>query len=63
MADAVAKHKEADVIINFASLRSAEEATLDILKYPQGPFVILMPSLFSLHCITPTASIYFFDKF
>ena len=45
MADAVAKHKEADVIINFASLRSAEEATLDILKYPQGPFVTLISRL------------------
>ena len=35
MSDAIEKHKEADVVINFASLRSAEEATLDILKYPQ----------------------------
>ena len=26
---------KADVVVNFASLRSAEEATLDILKHPQ----------------------------
>lgn len=35
MSDAIAAFPKADVVINFASLRSAEEATLDILKYPQ----------------------------
>lgn len=35
MADAMKKHPEADVMINFASLRSAYESTLDTLKYPQ----------------------------
>jgi len=35
MADAIAANPKADVVVNFASLRSAEEATLDILKYSQ----------------------------
>ena len=35
MADAIAANPKADVVVNFASLRSAEEATLDILKHPQ----------------------------
>ncbi|CAG5111222.1 Oidioi.mRNA.OKI2018_I69.chr2.g5550.t1.cds [Oikopleura dioica] len=35
MSDAIAAFPKADVVINFASLRSAEEATKDILKYPQ----------------------------
>lgn len=35
MSDAMNKHPDADVMINFASLRSAYEATLDSLKYPQ----------------------------
>ena len=35
MADAIAAYPKADVVVNFASLRSAEEATLDILKYTQ----------------------------
>lgn len=29
------KHHDADVLINFASLRSAYDSTLDTLKYPQ----------------------------
>ncbi|XP_013786934.1 ATP-citrate synthase-like [Limulus polyphemus] len=35
MADAMKKHPEADVLINFASLRSAYESTLETLQYPQ----------------------------
>ena len=35
MSDAIEKHPDADVVVNFASLRSAEEATMDILKYQQ----------------------------
>jgi ATP citrate (pro-S)-lyase len=35
MADAMKKHPEADVLINFASLRSAYESTLETLTYPQ----------------------------
>ena len=35
MADAITANPKADVVVNFASLRSAEEATLDILKHPQ----------------------------
>ncbi|RWS26815.1 ATP-citrate synthase-like protein, partial [Leptotrombidium deliense] len=35
MADAMKKHPEADVMISFASLRSAYESTLETLEYPQ----------------------------
>ncbi|NEU33996.1 ATP citrate synthase, partial [bacterium LRH843] len=32
MADAMTKHKEADVLVNFASLRSAYDSTLETLN-------------------------------
>ena len=35
MADAMRKHPDADVLINFASLRSAYESTIETLTYPQ----------------------------
>ncbi|GAB0093892.1 ATP-citrate synthase [Sergentomyia squamirostris] len=35
MSDAMMKHKEADVMVNFASLRSAYESTVEVLEYPQ----------------------------
>lgn len=35
MQDAMTKHKDADVMVNFASLRSAYESTLEVLEYPQ----------------------------
>lgn len=35
MDDAMAKHPQADVLINFASLRSAYDSTLETLNYPQ----------------------------
>uniref|UniRef100_A0A1W7RAR5 ATP-citrate synthase n=1 Tax=Hadrurus spadix TaxID=141984 RepID=A0A1W7RAR5_9SCOR len=35
MADAMKKHSEADVMISFASLRSAYESTMETLTYPQ----------------------------
>lgn len=35
MADAMKKHSDADVLINFASLRSAYDSTIDTLSYPQ----------------------------
>ena len=35
MSEAVAKHPEADVLVNFASLRSAYEATVDAMNYQQ----------------------------
>ncbi|KAF2350302.1 Citrate synthase [Trinorchestia longiramus] len=35
MADAMKKHPDADVLINFASLRSAYDSTLETLQYPQ----------------------------
>ena len=35
MSDAIHKHKSADVLVNFASLRSAYESTMEVLDYPQ----------------------------
>lgn len=35
MDDAMKKHPSADVLINFASLRSAYESTVEALEYPQ----------------------------
>ena len=35
MNDAMTRHADADVLINFASLRSAYESSLEALKYPQ----------------------------
>uniref|UniRef100_A0A224YTI9 ATP-citrate synthase n=1 Tax=Rhipicephalus zambeziensis TaxID=60191 RepID=A0A224YTI9_9ACAR len=35
MADAMKRHPDADVLINFASLRSAYESTFETLQYPQ----------------------------
>lgn len=38
MGDAMKKHKDADVLISFASLRSAYESTLETLGYQQVIF-------------------------
>ncbi|UJR28597.1 hypothetical protein I4U23_009830 [Adineta vaga] len=35
MADCMKRHRDADVLINFASLRSAYDSTIETLKYPQ----------------------------
>ncbi|CAF1024122.1 unnamed protein product [Adineta ricciae] len=35
MADCMKRHPDADVLINFASLRSAYESTIETMKYPQ----------------------------
>ncbi|XP_044741718.1 ATP-citrate synthase [Chrysoperla carnea] len=35
MGDAMTKHSDADVLVNFASLRSAYESTIETLEYPQ----------------------------
>jgi ATP citrate (pro-S)-lyase len=35
MDDAMRKHRDADVVVNFASLRSAYESTIDAMNYPQ----------------------------
>jgi len=35
MGDAMTKHKDADVLVNFASLRSAYESTVEALSFPQ----------------------------
>lgn len=35
MSDAITKHKNVDVLVSFASLRSAYDSTLEVLEYPQ----------------------------
>ncbi|XP_058061576.1 ATP-citrate synthase isoform X1 [Anopheles bellator] len=35
MSEAIGKHKEADVLVNFASLRSAYDSSVEVLDYPQ----------------------------
>lgn len=35
MQDAITKHKDVDVLVNFASLRSAYESTMEVLDFPQ----------------------------
>ena len=47
--EAVKKHPEASVMVNFASLRSAPDATLETLKHPQvcGSFVLSLITQFS----------------
>ena len=35
MSEAFKRHPEADVLVNFASLRSAFEATMEAMQYPQ----------------------------
>uniref|UniRef100_A0A336M202 ATP-citrate synthase n=1 Tax=Culicoides sonorensis TaxID=179676 RepID=A0A336M202_CULSO len=35
MVDAITKNKDADVLVNFASLRSAYESSMEVLEYPQ----------------------------
>jgi len=35
MSEAMNKHPDADVMINFASLRSAYDATLEAMQFPQ----------------------------
>lgn len=35
MSDAMRKHPEVDVLINFASLRSAYDSTVETMNYPQ----------------------------
>lgn len=35
MSDAMKKHPEVDVLINFASLRSAYDSTVETMNYPQ----------------------------
>lgn len=35
MADAMNKHKDADVMVNFASLRSAYDSTVETMNFPQ----------------------------
>lgn len=35
MADAMRKHPEVDVVISFASLRSAFDSTMEVMQYSQ----------------------------
>ena len=48
MSEAVAKHPEADVLVNFASLRSAYEATVDAMNHQQVSVLLPYLLLFSL---------------
>ena len=41
MDDAMKKHPEADVLVSFASLRSAFESTIEVMNYPQVTVNIL----------------------
>lgn len=41
MADALKKHPEVDVLINFASLRSAYDSTVETMSFPQVGFPII----------------------
>ena len=60
LSEAVTKHPDVDVMVNFASLRSAYEATMDTLKYPQVytylciyacHFSVHISNIFLSHCI------------
>ncbi|KAK3912870.1 ATP-citrate synthase [Frankliniella fusca] len=42
MSDAVAKHQTADVLVNFASLRSAYESTVEAMSFPQFKTVAII---------------------
>jgi len=35
MSEAFKRHPDADVLVNFASLRSAFESTMEAMQYPQ----------------------------
>jgi len=37
----MSKHRNADVLVNFASLRSAYDSTIETLNYPQASFKYL----------------------
>lgn len=57
MEDAMNKHKDADVLVNFASLRSAYESTMETLNYPQ---VRLKLIAFSPFCVKNNITFFFF---
>lgn len=52
MEDAINKHTGADVLINFASLRSAYDSTIETLKFPQVclGFLYFVTRLLSFVC-------------
>lgn len=52
MEDAMSKHRNADVLVNFASLRSAYDSTIETLNYPQVNLNFKLKQLF-----------YYFDEF
>lgn len=47
MADAMKKHSEVDVLISFASLRSAFDSTVEVMQYPQVEKTFRNPKLAS----------------
>lgn len=46
MEDAMSKHRNADVLVNFASLRSAYDSTIETLNYPQVNLQLKVKTLF-----------------
>lgn len=52
MADAMKKHPEVDVLISFASLRSAFDSTVEAMQYPQVERIPCNTSTLNLiyHC-------------
>jgi len=45
MSEAFKRHPDADVLVNFASLRSAYEATMEAMQYPQVTTLYLFISM------------------
>ncbi len=54
MSEAVKKHPEADILVNFASLRSAYDATMDALTYKKVPVALIDKQL----VLRSTANVY-----
>jgi succinyl-CoA synthetase alpha subunit len=50
MEDAMTKHRDADVLVNFASLRSAYESTIETMNYPQVHKPFNHPASFHYLC-------------
>lgn len=51
MADAMKKHAEVDVLISFASLRSAFDSTVEAMQYPQVErHTIKYDTLYLVYC-------------
>lgn len=52
----MSKHQNADVLVNFASLRSAYDSTIETLNYPQvrlnrSMILLFLHNLISMHIV------------